>query len=63
MKIRYSKNYSFLQSMYKSDIQMLRRGKEITTPSDYGGTWEEADVTMEELQEYVKQGYAIKINC
>ncbi len=63
MKIRYSKDYSFLQSMYKSDIQMLRRGREITMPSDYGGTWEEADVTMEELQEYVKQGYAIKINC
>ncbi len=63
MKIRYSKDYSFLQSMYKSDIQMLRRGREITMPSDYDGTWEEADVTMEELQEYVKQGYAIKINC
>lgn len=63
MKIRYSKDYSFLQSIYESDLHMLRQEMEVTMPSDYGENWEEADVTMEELQEYVKQGYAIKINC
>ena len=64
MKIKISKDYSFMQSMYKYDAKRLREDYEsVTFYSDYGGTWEEADVTLEQLKEYVERGYAIKINC
>ena len=63
MKIEYSKDYNFLQSMYESDIRSLRRGFPVTMNSDYSGTWGDADVTIEQLQEYVLKGYAIRINC
>jgi len=63
MKIKYSKDYNFLQLMHESDIRSFRRGFPVTMKSDYSGTWEDADVTIEQLQEYVCKGYAIRINC
>lgn len=29
----------------------------------YSSTWDEEDVTIEQLQDYIKKGHAIKINC
>lgn len=63
MKIKFSKDYSWMQSTYESDIRRLSMHESLTPFSDYGGTWEEADVTLEQLKEYVERGYAIKINC
>lgn len=63
MKIKFSKDYSWMQSTYKSDVRRLRDYEPITTFPDYNGTWEEADVTIEQLKEYAERGYAIKINC
>lgn len=39
------------------------RDQNNTRFSDYSGTWETADVTSEQLQEYIEKGYAIRINC
>ena len=61
MKIKFSKDYSRMQSTYEYDAK--RDGESVTFFSDYGGTWEEADVTLEQLKEYAERGYAIKINC
>ena len=63
MKIKFSKDYSWMQSTYEYDAKRLRTGESVTLFNDYGGTWEEADVTLEQLKEYVESGYAIKINC
>jgi len=63
MKIKYSTDYSWKQVMYESDRKLIRDYHSLTTPSDYNGNWKEEDVTLEQLQEYVNKGYAIKINC
>ena len=63
MTIKFSKNYSFWQWQYESDLRHYNRNVNVTFASDYSGTWEEADATLEQLQEYVNKGYAIKINC
>ena len=63
MKIRISKDYSLMQNLFVSDRNLLRQRKQVTMFSDYDGTWEEKEVTLEELAEYVKANYAIKINC
>ena len=63
MKIKFSKDYSWMQSTCEYDAKVLRICESVTLLSDYDGTWEEADVTLEQLKEYVERGYAIKINC
>ena len=63
MKIKYSEDNSWKQVIYESDRKRLRDGDSITIPSDYSNTWIEEDVTLEQLQKYIKKGYAIKINC
>ena len=65
MKIKFSKDYSWVLATYEYDMKRAGagRGESITILSNYGGTWEEADVTIEQLKEYVERGYAIKINC
>lgn len=63
MIIKYSKNYSFLRWQYESDLRHYNSDINVTFASDYSGTWEEEDVTLEQLQEYASKGYAIKINC
>lgn len=52
-----------MKMMQKSDIRCLRKGIDLTTPSEYCVTWEVADVTPEQLEEYASKGYAIRINC
>jgi hypothetical protein len=66
MKIKLSKDYSLMKSIYDCDMRNLRNlsiCESITCFSDYNGTWEEADVTLKQLKEYAERGYAIKINC
>lgn len=61
MKIKISKNYFWIKTIYDSDVKHLR--EKITRPIGYTATWEEEDVTLEQLQEYVNKGYPIIINC
>lgn len=63
MKIKYSKDYSWMKTIYDSDVRSIRNYENITYPTGYSATWEEADVTLEQLQEYVNKGYSIRINC
>ena len=63
MKIKYSSDYLWKQLMYESDRKLFKDFGSLTFPSDYNGTWKEKEVTLEELQEYINKGYAIKINC
>ena len=65
MKIKVSKEHWFDQMMYESDIRAYRdEGRFARTfRSDYSSQWKEEDVTIEQLESYIKKGYAIKINC
>ena len=63
MKIKFSKDYSWAKMMHEYDRRRLRDGDDLSTPSGYPVTWEDADVTQEQLEEYANKGYAIKINC
>lgn len=63
MTIRISKDYSWKMMMYESDVSRIRRGQHFTIPGDYQPEWETIEVTVEQLQDYINKGYAIKINC
>jgi len=63
MKIKFSKDYSWAKMMHEHDRRCLREGDDLSTPSGYPVTWEDADVTQEQFEEYVSKGYAIRINC
>ena len=63
MKIKISKDYDWKTMMYESDVRRIRQGECFTIPSDYASEWEEIEVTNDELFDYIKKGYAIKINC
>ncbi len=63
MKIKYSKDYSWMKAIHDYDVKQLREYHDITCATGYSATWEEADVTLEQLQEFVNKGYAIRINC
>jgi hypothetical protein len=50
--------------MYESDVSRIRSGQHFfTIPGDYEPEWETIEVTVEQLQDYINKGYAIKINC
>lgn len=63
MKIKFSKDYSWMEMMRESDTRRLRRDADLTMMSEYSATWEDADVSQEQLEEYANKGYAIRINC
>lgn len=63
MTIRVSKDYILKMVMYESDVSRIRRGKHFTMPGGYEPEWETIEVTVEQLQDYISKGYAIKINC
>lgn len=63
MKIKVCKNYSLDQMIYESDRRRCFNHDNFTNLSDYSSDFETVDVTEEELMEYIKKGYAIKINC
>lgn len=71
IKISVAKDKSLADTIRDIDAKFARdrfswcplsvNGK--TYLSDYGCKWEKEDVDMNTLYEYVKRGYAIKINC
>ena len=63
ISINISEDYSWKMFMYESDVRRIRQGECFTIPSDYTPKWKEIEVTNEELLDYIKKGYAIKINC
>lgn len=68
MKIKVAKNYILDQIIYETDKKFYRENKDYWIPektykSDYNSIWDEEDVTIEQLQDYIQKGYAIKINC
>ena len=68
MKIKVAKDYCWDQLIYESDLRFHREAcdtwyPEKTYKSNYNSRWTEEDVTLEQLQEYIDKGYAIKINC
>jgi hypothetical protein len=65
MVIKIAKNYNLDQMLYESDRKAYWDDDPLarTLKSDYSSKWEEEDVSLEELGIYIKQGYAIKINC
>jgi len=63
MKILVCKTYSFDKAIYKMDRLSYNNGEDITWRSDYSSYFDEEDVTTEQLLDYIKKGFAIKINC
>ena len=63
MKIQVSKDYQWKQMWWETDMLYARRHEDVTYNSDYSSTFEEVEVTEEELIDYINKGYAIKINC
>ena len=64
MKIRVSEDYYWKQMMYESDIDNARKHISSTFPTNYTPTFKSVEVSsLEEIEEYVSKGYAIKINC
>ena len=65
MKIKVAKDSVLMNEIQKYDRERYREEGHFggTWFSDYSPKWEEEDVTLEKLEEYAKNGYAIKINC
>lgn len=63
IKIKVSQDYSWKTMMQDSDIRRVHDKERFTTTSSYMPIWREIEVTEEELLDYVKNGYSIKINC
>ena len=65
MKIKVCKDYSLDQMIYESDRRCCFNydNYNFTNLPDYSSDFETVDVTEDELMEYIKKGYAIKINC
>ena len=61
MKIKISKNYHLCHNLYESDMERIGQRETFTNSISYSPTWETVDVTLEQLEEYVKAGYPIKI--
>lgn len=62
MKVKISRDYDMWESVLRNDIYNARRFGKVTSPCEYH-KWEIVDVTFEELQELIKNGTAIMINC
>lgn len=63
ISIKISKDYAWKTMVYESDVRRIHQGECFTIPSDYTSEWKEIKVTNKELFDYIKKGYAIKINC
>ena len=63
IKIKVSQDYGWKTLMQDSDIRRVRDEERFTTTSGYMSIWREIEVAEEELLDYVKNGYSIKINC
>ena len=62
MKIKINKNYHLCHDLYESDMERIRQRETFTYSTIYSPTWETVDVILEQLEEYAKAEYLIKIN-
>lgn len=65
MKIKVAKDSVLMNEIRRYDRERYEKDGHFggTWLSDYSPKWVEEDVTLENLEEYAKNGYAIKINC
>lgn len=63
IKIKVAKDYLLTKMIYESDCRSARNRINKTYLAEYGGDWITEEVTLQTLQEYISNGYAIKINC
>ena len=61
MKIKVCKTYTLDQMLW--DFDSKRANENLTYKSDYNSVFETEDVDETTLLDYIKKGYAIKINC
>ena len=62
MKIKVCKDYDYYETLFYNDNLNLRCGIKSTLPSSYIKFYKE-EVSESQLLDYIKKGYAIKINC
>jgi len=63
MKIKVCKTYTLDQVLWEFDSKCTRQRVNLTYKSDYNSVFEPEDVDEITLLDYIKKGYAIKINC
>jgi len=63
MEIRICKTYTLDQMIWEFDSKCARQRKSLTYKSDYNSVFEPEEVDEITLLDYIKKGYAIKINC
>lgn len=64
MRVKFSKDYPFNGFLEELDRKGLTHwGGDFTRAPRINSTWEEKDVTIDELHEMISKGYAIRINC
>jgi len=68
MKIKVCKSKWLTDVIYKADREFHNNNDDYWYPqktylSDYSPHFEDEDVTIDQLHEYISKGYAIKINC
>jgi len=63
MKVKVCEEYALDQMIYDIDRKSARDYMPHTYKSDYSSKFVERDVTLEELEQLIKKGAAIKINC
>ena len=61
MKIKVCKTYTLDKMLW--DFDSKRANENLTYKSDYSSIFEPEDVDETTLLDYIKKGYAIKINC
>ena len=61
MKIKVCKTYTLDKMLW--DFDSKRANENLTYKSDYSSVFEPEDVNEITLLDYIKKGYAIKINC
>lgn len=63
MKIKVCKEHWLDEVIYDIDRRAALNHDDKSYLSDYSSKYDEEEVTEEQLMDYIKKGYAIKINC
>ncbi len=63
MKIKVCKEHWLDEIIYDIDRRAALNYDNKSYLSDYSSKFDEEEVTEEQLMDYIKKGYAIKINC
>lgn len=62
IKIKVCKDYDYYETLFYNDNLKLCCGIKSTRPSSHI-TFHKEEVSKSKLFDYIKKGYAIKINC